>query len=333
METEQSTDIAIAPNAAAEVMKANEKPAQPTKETWTVKTEPSELKVDQKPEKQSKSDKPWKATDLSPEQQKLFNGMWRTHKNHEREIAELRDIAKQQFEVISTFEKRQGEVIGHLHAKDFESAESKLKQARKEARARGDEDAVDDINDQLSEIKAKRIAAANQPKQQQVQQQASQQRPRSASEAANYAASQGQLSTEEQRLIQVWQEEADDMGEPLRPWASDSDPRYPVAVAEAKIVFNSPIFAAKTPEERLAEIDRRMGLKPREVEQQVLSSRSSGSSHLTRLNGKGNNRNVQLSERAERTAVANKFAGPGKSAQEHIEAYRAQVAKFRGGLQ
>lgn len=328
METEQVSDVAVAPNAAAEVLKANEKPR--AKENWTVKTEeikaekPVEVKAETKTDKPSKEVQDWKPTNLDPEQQKLFNGMWKKHKTQERELSELREIAAKQFEIIEETRKGQGQIVSHIQNKDFENAENQLKQARKEARARGDEDAVDEINDKLAEIRVKRNQVASQPKQQQPQQ-----RPRNATEAANYAASQGQLSTEEQRLIQVWQAETDEYGEVLRPWASDDDPRYLEALAEAKIVFNSARFATKTPEERLAEIDRRMGLKPREVEQQVMSSRQ-GSSHLTRLNGKGNNRGVQMSERAERMAVSLKYAGPGKSANEHIEAYRAQIANVRG---
>ena len=102
--------------------------------------------------------------------------------------------------------------------------------------------------------------------------------------------------------------------------------RRPIARAaaiEGQAVFNNPSFASKPFAEKLREIDRRMGV----ANKQATGSNVLSGGNLTR----GNRANtIKLTPYQEKIAVKTKFAGPGKSSQEHLEAYKAQIAATRG---
>ena len=324
METEQVQDapqIAVMPGAAEEVAKANNKAPAKEVKAPVVKAEQPVAKE----EKQAKSDE-WKPTDLDPDQQKLFNGVWKKLKTFERKDAEKEDLLRQQYEIIEQLRNTTGQVVNHIQNQDFNSVEAQLKHQRKEARERGDMDAFDDINDRLEEIRIKKLGMQHQPKQQQAQQ------PRisGAAEAARYAQSQNLIGAEDTTVISAWQDETDQYGETIRPWSKADDPRYMAALSEARAVFTNPNFSNKTIAERLEEVDRRMGVKTKKPQQEVMGAGNSGG-NLTRRGANGNNRGVQMTPEAERIAVATKFAGPGKSRDEHIEAYKRQIQQIRGG--
>ena len=326
-QVESTESAAIAPSAASEVARANTTPKQQAQNSEQVAVQQPKVEVKApQPKKEG-----WEKVDFqndAPEKiEQRFNRLYKQVKDSQRGLSDRDEILAQQAEVIKQLSEKQNQVISHLHEKDFASAEASLRQAKKDARARGDEDALDEIDEKLLEIKAKKLIASQQPRQ---QAQAQQQRPQNAAEAGRYAASQGAIPTEEQETIQVWQEEADEYGEPLRPWAQASDPQYAAALIEARAVFTNPKFARKSMEERLAEVDRRMGLERAQPQQQVMSSTQRGG-NLTRANGNRNMGSVQLTDRAANMAVRTKFAGPGKSNDEHLEAYRKQVLKVRGG--
>lgn len=334
---ENTESQAVAPSAASEVFKANSD--KPT----TSRTDTTAHPVVDKPKPEQQTAKPngkttkegWETVDFKtdpPEKiEKRFHRLFGQVKGLQRDVMDRDDLLKQQSEVINRLSQRTEQVVSHIQNQDLEAAETKLRQARKEARERGDEDALDEINEKFIEIKAEKKLRAAQAKQQ-TPAPNGQQRPQNAAEAARYAASQGQLGEDDQEFIQVWQEETDEAGEPLRPWAHASDPQYNSALIEAKAVFSNPKFARKSMAEKLEEVDRRMGLERKEAAQEVMPS-GRPSANLTRANGNRNMRGVQISDRAASMAVRTKFAGPGKSNDEHIEAYRQQIARVRGGLQ
>lgn len=334
METEQATQIpsappnvAIAPSAAQEVSKANGG-SPPTGESQQTEAAPKVAPQESKP----KGQKPdgWDKVDFQndpPEKiEQRFNRLFKQVKGFQRDLQTRDDLLAEQSAVIKELHQNQTKVVSHIQNQDFNGAETRLIQARKDARANGDDNLVDQINDQIADIKLKKLTIASTPKQP-AQPQA---RPQNAGEAARYAASQGVLAEEDQEVIQTWQEETDDGGEALRPWALASDPQYNAALIEARAVFSNPKFARKSMPEKLAEVDRRMGLEQPKPRQDVMPSGRGAGGDLTRGNGKGNMRGVQMSERAVKMAIHNKFAGPGKSNDEHIEAYRQQIAKIRG---
>jgi hypothetical protein len=333
METEQAAEtpstpaVAIAPSASSEVAKANAKPSQ-TQPIAQPAPKPQDQEVKPKGVKPEGWDKVDFQNDPPDKIEHRFNRLFKQTKQFQRDLQARDELLAEQSAVIKELHDRQNKVVNHIQNQDFNDAETKLIQARKEARANGDDDRVDAINDQLAEIKLKKLSATAAPKQQPQQPQ----RPQNATEAAKYAVSQGALAEEDQEVIQTWQEEADEYGEPLRPWALASDPEYVSAVAIARSIMSpeNKKFAKKSMAEKLAEVDRRMGLERQQPRQEVMPSGRGTGGDLTRANGKGNMRGVQMSENAVKLAIHHKMAGPGKSNDEHIEAYRQQIAKVRG---
>lgn len=332
METEQVTESApqpmVMPSASEEVAAANGK--QATQKTFSTDAK-EKLSLPEKTvkteAKQPENGKDWKPTDLNPEQQKLFNGVWKKFKTLERTTQDYENLLKEQSQVIEELRQNQGKVVSHLQSKDFADAESSLKQQRRDARERGDWDTVDEVNDKLEEIRIRKLSLQNQPKQQQTQEKP---RVQNAREAAQYAESQGAISADEQGIISAWQDETNSYGEPLRPWSNASDPRYSAALVEARAVFSNPMFQNKSMAEKLAEVDRRMGLETQKSRQEVMGSNVMGAGNLTRQNKNGSMGKVEISDRAANMAVRMKFAGPGKTAEEHIQAYKLQIQQVRG---
>jgi len=152
--------------------------------------------------------------------------------------------------------------------------------------------------------------------------------PRSAGDAANQAMEDGELDSEAKITINSWQQETDDSGNLLRPWAHSktpdnptNDPYYKRALIEAAAVFDetSP-FANKSVMEKLAEVDRRMGVSKPSGSQTVMG----GNLTSQRKNGK-----VMLTPNQEQIVIKTKFGGSkAKSNSDHIEAYRKQVADY-----
>lgn len=263
--------------------------------------------------------------ELSPEQQKRFNQIYRQVKILENENKEYKSVAQQQFEAIEALRQSQEQVVSHLQNKDYADVEAQLKQQRKQARENGDYDALDEINDRLEEIRIKKLAAQNTPKQEK------QIKPRvtNASEAASYAASQNAITAEEQSVIAAWQEEVSDTGESVRPWAFASDPRYQAALIESRAVFTNPNFANKSVAEKLKEVDRRMGVMDRQPQQAVMGSSNGAGANLTR-GSRNDINNVKIDPKIEKMAVYHQFAGPGKTKDEHIAAYKRQILQIKG---
>ncbi len=71
-------------------------------------------------------------------------------------------------------------------------------------------------------------------------------------------------------LTQAMAERAPD-GNYMRPWAQRGHPDLQVALQEAEVIWTSPKFANKTVEEKMKELDRRMGTPQRKQGSSVLS--------------------------------------------------------------
>lgn len=257
--------------------------------------------------------------EFTPEQQKRINTMTKKMSNLERSSNEWQTVAKQQYELINELRTGQAQIVNHLQSTNYVEAESQLKSQRKDAYARGDIEAVDQINDKLTDIKLARKTAEFQAKQQPV-------RPvqpnLSAPDPVETAVQQGTLSRNDAEAYNAWVNETDQNGNLVRPWTNERDPRNQSAAAYGKAVFSNPAYQNKPFAERLKEIDRNMGIANRQGQQNVLSTGN--------LTGNTKNSNVKLSLYAESVAVKTKFAGPGKSNADHIEAYRKQMAEVRG---
>lgn len=265
----------------------------------------------------------WDQAEFNPEQLKRFNRVYKEMKDYQRETSDLRAVAKQQFEIIEELRQGQSKIVNYLQEDDYQKAENTLKSQRKEAYDRGDLNTVDEINDRLADIKIQKKLSAQQQVQQVKQPQPIQYRGVDGDDIVNRAVQAGAITPSDADIYKSWQSETDVNGNPLRPWINESDPRNIAAATEGRAVFNNPAFKNKSFAEKLREIDRRMGTSNNNFSSQgVLQS-----SNLTRTQ---KSPTVKLTQNQEHIALRTQFAGRGKTPQEHIEAYRKQVAELKG---
>ena len=90
---------------------------------------------------------------------------------------------------------------------------------------------------------------------------------------------------------------------------------------ETKAVLSSPLYANKSIAEKMAEVDRRMGVQKPQAKQGVLGGGLTGQRKTSKLT---------LSPEAQKIALKTKFAGAGKTDAEHLEAYRKQIESSKG---
>lgn len=265
-----------------------------------------------------------------------FNVLTKKLGNQERrfvsELSEWKKIAEEQSQVIKELQNGVGAVVDHLHDKSLNDAEATIMERLEKAHEAGDTKAFLAAQRDLAKLEAKktileeRKAAAPAPKQEKPNGQAF---PRNAGDMANQAVTDGEIDSEDGRVIGTWQQEKDENGNLVRPWAHSrtpdnptNDPYYRRALIETAAVFdeNSP-WADKPVTEKLAEVDRRMGVSRPSGSQTVMG----GSLTTQKRNGK-----ITLTSNQERIAIRTKFGGSkAKSDSDHIEAYRKQVQESR----
>lgn len=262
----------------------------------------------------------WEQVEFTPDQQKRFDRLYKQVKDRERESAEQRSILKQQSELLSDLQRSQHQIVSHIQTDDYSRAESQLKSQRDEAFQRGDLPGFNAANDRLLQITAERLVAN---KLQQHQPQVKPQQYQQGADAVNAAVQRGELSHSDGSAYRAWSDEQDEYGNLKRPWVNSYDPMAQAAASEGLAVFNNPAYRNKSFTEKLSEIDRRMGIMNRNSGQAVMP----GNTNLTRQKQVGN---IKLSEFQERVAIKTKFAGPGKSEADHLDAYRKQIAKIKG---
>jgi hypothetical protein len=243
-------------------------------------------------------------------------------RENKRTLNEYRGVAQSQAEKIEELMSGVGQVVDHLQTKSLDEAEALVKQQMRTAHEAGDTDSFITANERLAEIKAKKIAQQQRPKAE------TQPKPKakgyhSASEMADDAIADGEINTEEGRAIAAWQGERDAAGNSLRPWAKTrnpenptADPLYRRALIEAAAVFDeaSP-WASKTTSDRLAEVDRRMGLTRNTGTQTVMGGQLTNARKPQKLT---------LSSDAQKLALK---IGKGKNDTEKLDWYRKQLEK------
>lgn len=263
----------------------------------------------------------WDQVDLTPEQQKRFNRVYGQVKNLERGLSDKDQLLKQQFDLINELKQGQTQIVSHIQNNDYERAEAQLKAQINNAYQSGDMDAFTDANTRLTEIRMERKAAERAPRtetQQQVQPSQDYVEINSIDEAVDY----GVISKPEAAFYSSWQAQTDPDGEPLRPWTNKNHPYFRMAELEGQAVFNNPQYARLPLSAKLAEVDRRMGIMNTKPQQTVLPG-----GNLTPRNRPST---IKLSPFQEQLAVKTKFAGPGKSSADHMEAYRKQIQETKG---
>lgn len=251
----------------------------------------------------------------TPEQtQARIDYIYRQLKPTQRENKEMRQLLADQSRIITELSEGQRVVVNHLTEKSYNDSETQLKQQMQDAWKKSDNVAYIDAQTRLNEIYAQRaVAKIQQP--QQPQQQNNSYNPQSATNGAQESV----ISPEDYRTTESWQNERDDTGNAIRPWAFGTHPNHRAALRETAAVFENPAYENLDYAAKLAEVDKRMGVKKSTNSQQVLGG------NLTKP---GKKTTIELSPKQREIALRTSYAGKGKSEAEHLAAYRKQVEKI-----
>lgn len=261
-----------------------------------------------------------------------INYLYKQVKSSSKDINQYRNLVAEQGRMIDELTANQGAIVGHLQNKTYNDTEAQVKAAYKTAVETGDVQGMMDGADKLAEIKsAKAVAKAlSQTSQRQQSRTTQYQAPYAdVSEATAEGLAEGNLSPDEANLTLAWAKETNERGEPVRPWIrnstgdpNDPDPDYVKAWVVANKVFNDPKAQNWTINQKLAEVDKRMGLGKETSKQSVMGGA---------LTGKPKAASISLSPEAEKIAVRTKFgANKGaKSDAEYIAAYRKQIQSIK----
>lgn len=251
-----------------------------------------------------------------------INYLYRQVKDNSRTVNEYRTLAKQQAEMIEELTSGMGQVVGHLEEKNTAETESRLKQGMLDAFEAGDNAKYIQLQTELIKLEATK---ANKPKptakpKNETNKQAFAGQPTPEQLVAE-ARLNGEFTENDEKYVESWQYETNPGGGLKRPWALENHPKYQRAFNEMALVFTEEQYEGLTVQEKLAELDRRMGVTPRAGGQTVMGGRLTTNPKTSR---------ITVSPKQQEIAVRTKFGGPGaKSDAEHIEAYRKQIEKSK----
>ena len=247
----------------------------------------------------------------------------KTENRYESKIRERDSILEQQSKIIEELQSGMGQVVDHLHTKSIADEENNIRALLRQAHQTGDEEGFITANERLAEIKARKIAMQAKAKEKPTQKQ-EQRFARSASEIADEAVADGDMDGNDKVVISVYQNERDESGQMVRPWAHSrtpnpqDDPQYMRALNYANAIWSDDRFM--TTQDRLAELDRVMGTAKRQASQSVM-----GGGQLTNTR---KSEKISLTPRQQDLAIKLKFGGSkAKSDADHLEAYRQQILK------
>lgn len=245
----------------------------------------------------------------------------KSSKQSEKMLREYRGLAAQQSQQIEELTKGFNGVVNHLQTKNLDDNEDQLTALMNAAFERGDNKGYLEAQKKLIKLGVDKELIQRKPAP--VQQQKQPTKQNSASQLANDASNEGYLSSDEVRLTEAWQNERDENGELLRPWSKDTDNRFAAALRETQGVFSNPRFENMSYEDKLAEVDKRMGVAKRVANQTV----SAGG-----LNGRNKTAKVTLSADIEKMVRATKWGGSKyKTDDERLDAYRKQLQNVKKG--
>lgn len=274
--------------------------------------------------------------EFTPEQKARVDRLYGNMKRYESKAREQEQANQILADRLVELQNHQQQIVNHLQTTDFQDAEARLTQDRAQAWKDGDVDRFNSANDKLMEIKVQKATQAlKQPQQQQKPQQNQfENRPISATEALEMSVQKGETPPEDAPVLRAWFSETDQTGTLKRPWVNVSDVRNTDAAKIGAVVFSQthPVFSTWSLQQKLAEMDRQMGVMPRQAGGQSVL----GAGNLT---ARSKPSNVKLSPDIERTAVMTKFAErPGMTAaqkaaltrEDHIGAWQKAMAKNGG---
>lgn len=245
-----------------------------------------------------------------------FSDLYGQVKQSKRALGEFKDVAAQQAKLIADLTNGVGVVVDHLQQKSFVDTEAQLMQELTAAHTRGDSKAFLEAQTKLIQVKAEKIVSEKMQPRDVVRNNAGVQ----VTKAPTHDAV-SDMSPQESQILKAWVDERDESGRELRPWAFPHSPDYENAYAETQAVFTNSRYAGLTMDQKLAEVDKRMGVKKPAAGQSVMGG------SLT--NGKTGSK-ITLSPDLEKIAIRTKFGGPkAKTDADHIEAYRQQMVKVK----
>ena len=185
--------------------------------------------VDQEPEEKGTD---WVEIE-DPKLKARFNRLYR----HTKEANERAEKTERQISLLaeqnSKLQKALETIAGGMRDKEMQAELATLKKDAKEALATGDTEAFMEANERLLEMKQAAKAPPEKP-----------------------AQSESVISQTEVNVINAWQGQKDDDGEPLRPWAMPNHPEFAstqdLIQRVARTMPDAPV------REILGEVDRRM---------------------------------------------------------------------------
>lgn len=255
-----------------------------------------------------------------PRVKERIDYLYKQVKQNQNDKREYQRLAAEQYKVIEQMQQNLGGVVNHIQEKSFADTEAQINYQLKSAYETGDSNSIVELQNRLFELKLQKQQAPKNTKQQAPTPTDEYKPYNSSYEIAQDAYNGGEITQQELNVVQAWQSETSDTGQPIRPWATDKDPRYGRALKEMNVVFTEPEFATFTFDQKLEELDKRMGTRKSKGGQTVMGG------HLT-FNSKP--AKVTLSKEAREIAVRTRFAGPKATEAEHLEAYRKQLEKVK----
>lgn len=170
-----------------------------------------------------------------PKLKARFNRLYR----HTKEANERAEKTERQIALLAEQNRKlqtalEG-VVGGIKDKAVKEEVATLKREAKEALATGDTDAFMDVNERLLEIKQE-IKPKPEPQ----------------------APAQEAVTPTERQVLQSWQSQQDDDGQPLRPWAMPGHPEFAATQDMVRRVIAEPGMDDAPIREVLREVDRRM---------------------------------------------------------------------------
>lgn len=170
-----------------------------------------------------------------PKLKARFNRLYR----HTKEANERAEKTERQIALLAEQNRKlqtalEG-VVGGIKDKAVKEEVATLKREAKEALATGDTDAFMNVNERLLEIK------------QEIKPKPEQQAP-----------AQAAVTPTEMQVLQSWQSQQDDDGQPIRPWARPGHPEFAATQDMVRRIIAEPGMDDAPIREVLREVDRRM---------------------------------------------------------------------------
>lgn len=255
--------------------------------------------------------------------------MKKQEREFERKLTDYRSIAEQQSKQIDDLMSGVGQVVDHLSTRSFADTELQLQQKMQTAFDAGDNKEYVKAQDDLNKL---RLGQLTKPKPQTPQKTETQRQAyagyKSAGDLADDAARDGDLTPQQVQIVNAWQEETDDSGRTLRPWAfnTSDDPEIPdpdfikANLIAYKAKKQNPNMSA---EQILMEIDKQMGVRKSNGKQTVMGGSLTSPAKQNR---------IALSPRQEQLAIKTKFGARdgAKTDSDHIAAFKKQLEKVKG---